>query len=84
MFDAAIICLFILAGAGIGFHIVAFLPTSWTANVDVSGLRWVTLGFGFVFGAALGALVRSGYRRLERTTSARCRVTRSLPARLGW
>ncbi|BAC91027.1 PIN/TRAM domain-containing protein [Gloeobacter violaceus] len=66
MLDVAIVCLFILAGAGIGFNSIAFLPSSWTANADISGVRWVTLGFGFVFGAALGAVVRSAYRRLER------------------
>ncbi len=66
MLDVAIIVLFILAGAGIGFNSITILPASWTETADLSGVRWVTLGFGFVFGAAIGAVVRSAYRRLER------------------
>jgi len=65
MLDAAVIILFILAGAGIGFNSVEILPSSWTGSADLAGVRWVTLGFGIVFGAALGAVVRAAYRRLE-------------------
>ncbi len=66
MLDITVIILFILAGAGIGFNGTGFLPPSWTANVDLGGVRLVTMGFGVVVGAGAGAIVRSAFRRLER------------------
>lgn len=62
MLDVLIVVLFILAGAGIGFNSGTLLSDGALVN---DGVRWVTLGFGVVFGAALGAVVRSAYRRLE-------------------
>lgn len=66
MLDVFIVLLFILAGAGIGFNSVTLLPSSWIASANADGVRWVAFGFGIVLGAALGAVVRASYRRLER------------------
>jgi uncharacterized protein YacL len=67
MLDAIIIISFILAGAGIGFHGIEELPTSALQQVtNEEGLRWVTAGFGAVIGLAVGLVVQTSYRRLER------------------
>jgi uncharacterized protein YacL len=67
MLDAIIIISFILAGAGIGFHGIEELPSSALQQVtNEEGLRWVTAGFGALIGLALGLVVQTSYRRLER------------------
>ncbi len=67
MLDAVIIISFILAGAGIGFHGIEELPTSALQQVtNEEGLRWVTAGFGALIGLAVGLVVQTSYRRLER------------------
>lgn len=67
MLDAIIIISFILAGAGIGFHGIEELPTSALQQVtNEEGLRWVTAGFGALIGLAVGLVVQTSYRRLER------------------
>jgi uncharacterized protein YacL len=74
MLDAIIILSFILAGAGVGFHGIEELPSSALQQVtNEEGLRWVTAGFGALIGFALGLVVQTTYRRLERRF-------RSLPA----
>jgi uncharacterized protein YacL len=67
MLDAIIIISFILAGAGIGFHGIEALPTSALIQVtNEEGLRWVSASFGALIGLAIGLIVQTGYRRLER------------------
>ncbi|MCL6432959.1 MAG: PIN/TRAM domain-containing protein [Leptolyngbyaceae cyanobacterium HOT.MB2.61] len=67
MLDAIIIISFILAGAGIGFHGIEELPTSTLQQVtNEEGLRWVSAGFGAIIGLAIGLVVQTSYRRLER------------------
>lgn len=66
MLDPIIILTFTLVGAGIGFRGVDFLPQSMLTQVDnIEGLRWVTGGFGGVFGIVFGMVAQSAYRRLE-------------------
>jgi uncharacterized protein YacL len=67
MLDAIIIISFILAGAGIGFHGIEELPSSALQQVtNEDGLRWVSAGFGALIGLAIGILIQTAYRRLER------------------
>lgn len=67
MLDAIIIISFILAGAGIGFHGIEELPSSALQQVtNEDGLRWVSAGFGALIGLAIGILIQTTYRRLER------------------
>ncbi|WP_017327868.1 PIN/TRAM domain-containing protein [Synechococcus sp. PCC 7336] len=73
MLDVLLILIFILAGAGVGTYGLDFLPQAVLANANVAGARFVTGGFGALTGLLLGAIVRWGYRRFERTV-------RSLPA----
>jgi uncharacterized protein YacL len=67
MLDAIIITSFIIAGAGIGFFSVDLLPPTVLEQVNnLEGLSSVTGGFGALLGLALGLVVQTGYRRLER------------------
>lgn len=67
MLDAIIIFSFILAGAGIGFFGVELLPGSVLDQVtNLEGLSSVTAGFGALIGMAVGLVMQTGYRRLER------------------
>jgi uncharacterized protein YacL len=67
MLDAIIILSFILAGAGIGFHGIEDLPSNVLSQVtNEYALRWVTAGFGALIGLAVGLVVQTSYRRLER------------------
>jgi uncharacterized protein YacL len=71
MLDAIIIISFIVAGAGIGFHGIEDLPASVLKQVTNEGaLRVVTAGFGALIGLALGLVVQTSYRRLERQVRA--------------
>lgn len=65
MIDAIIIFAFILAGAGIGFHGLDFVPTSAIAHLNVERFRWVTLGVGSFVGLVSGSIVQNTYRRIE-------------------
>ncbi len=65
MIDAVIVITFILAGAGTGFHGVDLLPSPFLAQLNVHGLRWLSLGFGAFVGLLFGLLAQSAYRRLE-------------------
>jgi uncharacterized protein YacL len=67
MLDAIIIISFIIAGGGIGFFSVDFLPTSALDQVsNLEGLSTVTGGFGALMGMALGLVAQTSYRRIER------------------
>lgn len=67
MLDAIIILSFIIAGAGIGFYSVDFLPTNVLDQVtNLEGLSFVTGGFGALLGLAVGLVAQTGYNRLER------------------
>lgn len=67
MLDAIIIISFIIAGAGIGFYSVDFLPSDALEQVtNLEGLSLVTAGFGTLIGLVLGLVAQTGYRRVER------------------
>lgn len=67
MLDAIIIISFIIAGGGIGFFSVDFLPTSALEQVSsLEGLSTVTGGFGALMGLAIGLVAQTSYRRIER------------------
>lgn len=67
MLDALIVFSFILAGAGIGFYSIDLLPDRILAQVtNMEGLGTVTAVFGGLIGTALGLVVQTSYRRLER------------------
>ncbi|HCF27177.1 MAG TPA: hypothetical protein DEV81_08225 [Cyanobacteria bacterium UBA11049] len=71
MIDAIIIFTFILAGAGIGFYSVDFLPSETLAQVtSLEGLSLVTAGFGALIGMAIGLTAQTTYRRVERQVRA--------------
>ncbi|ASC73351.1 putative PIN and TRAM-domain containing protein [Halomicronema hongdechloris C2206] len=56
-----------LAGAGIGFYSVDLLPQRILQQVtNLEGLSSVTAGFGALLGTALGLVVQTSYRRLEK------------------
>jgi uncharacterized protein YacL len=65
MIDAVIIVIFILGGAGTGFHGTDLLPAVLLTKFNLLSLRWLMLGFGSFAGLILGLLVQNGYRRLE-------------------
>ncbi len=70
MIDAIIIISFILAGAGVGYYSVDLLPITVLDQVtSLDGLSFVTAGFGALLGLALGLVVQTSYRRLERQVS---------------
>jgi uncharacterized protein YacL len=67
MLDALIIFSFILAGAGIGFYAPDLLPAESLQQVSsLEGLSSVTAGFGALIGTAVGLLMQTSYRRLEK------------------
>ncbi|MEB3269070.1 MAG: PIN/TRAM domain-containing protein, partial [Leptolyngbya sp.] len=67
MLDALIIFSFILAGAGIGFYAPDLLPAEALKQVSsLEGLSSVTAGFGALIGTALGLVMQTSYRRLEK------------------
>ena len=67
MLDALIVFSFILTGAAVGFFSVDFLPDSALKQVtNIEGLESVTAGFGALVGAAIGLIVQTSYRRVER------------------
>jgi uncharacterized protein YacL len=87
MLDAIIIISFILAGGGIGFNSIEALPqTVLTQVTNESGLQWVTAGFGALIGLAIGLIVQTAYRRIEkqfRTMPADILLSRSVGLILG-
>lgn len=67
MLDAIIIISFIIAGAGIGFYSVDFLPSDALEQVtSLEGLSFVTGGFGALIGLVIGIVAQTAYRRVER------------------
>ena len=82
MIDAIIITLCILAAAGLGFNVVALLPSSVREQIsDVEALRLVSAGFASILGFAIGLSVQTAYRRLEkqvRNTSIETILTRAV------
>ncbi|MBE9062977.1 PIN/TRAM domain-containing protein [cf. Phormidesmis sp. LEGE 11477] len=67
MLDALIVFSFILTGAAVGFFSVDLLPDSALAQVsNIEGLESVTAGFGALVGVAIGLIVQTSYRRIEK------------------
>jgi uncharacterized protein YacL len=71
MLDAIIILSFVIAGAGIGFRGIGDLPPSVLKQVsNEAALEWVTAGFGAMMGLAIGLVVQTSFRRLEKQVKA--------------
>jgi uncharacterized protein YacL len=71
MLDAVIVISFILAGAGIGFYGVDYLPDPVLLQVsNIEGLRFVTAGFTALLFWALGLLAQGYYRRVQKQIRA--------------
>jgi uncharacterized protein YacL len=71
MFDAIVLIVFILAGIGIGYYGIDFLPqTTLSQASNVDGLRWVGAAFGVLLFWALGLLAQATYRRLQQQVQA--------------
>jgi len=71
MLDAVIVISFILAGAGIGFYGVDYLPDPVLLQVsNIQGLRFVTAGFASLLFWALGLLAQGYYRRVQKQIRA--------------
>ncbi|MEO0648009.1 MAG: PIN/TRAM domain-containing protein [Cyanobacteria bacterium J06650_10] len=67
MLDALIVFSFVLTGAAVGFFSIDFLPDSALSQVtNIEGLESVTAGFGALVGVAIGLIVQTTYRRVER------------------
>ncbi|MGF1601344.1 MAG: PIN/TRAM domain-containing protein [Thermosynechococcaceae cyanobacterium] len=67
MLDTTIFLTFILVGAAIGFNGVELLPPHLLSQVaNVTGLRWVSAGFGGLFGLVFGLATQISYRRIVR------------------
>ncbi len=66
MLDAVVILSFILAGLGIGFYGIDFLPVSALQQVNnLEGLRFVSGAFGALIFWAVGLVVQGSYRRIQ-------------------
>lgn len=71
MLDAVIVISFILAGAGIGFYGIDYLPDPVLLQVsNIQGLRFVTAGFTALLFWALGLLAQGYYRRVQKQIRA--------------
>jgi uncharacterized protein YacL len=71
MLDAIIILSFVLAGAGVGFRGIGDLPPAVLKQVsNEAALEWVTAGFGAIIGLAIGLVVQTSFRRLEKKVRA--------------
>ena len=71
MIDTIIILSFMIAGVGVGFFAIDFLPESALAEVtNRGGLSWVIGGFGALMGGILGITFQSFYRRMEERIQA--------------
>jgi len=67
MLDALIVFSFIVAGLGIGFYAPDLLPANALQQVNnLEGLSSVTAGFGALIGTAIGLVMQTSYRRLEK------------------
>lgn len=67
MLDTLIVFSCIVAGAGIGFYAPELLPANTLEQVSsLEGLSSVTSGFGALIGTAIGLVMQTSYRRLER------------------
>jgi uncharacterized protein YacL len=86
MLDVLITLIFLLAGMGLGFYGLDFLPAQEIQGANVGGARFVTSGFGLVIGLAMGLAVRWAYRRFEanvRSLPADALITRSVGLVIG-
>ncbi len=87
MLDAVVILSFILAGVGIGFFGIDFLPVSALKQVNnLEGLRSVSGAFGALIFWGVGLAVQSSYRRIQeqiRTLPADVLLSRSVGLVLG-
>ncbi len=70
MLDFLITFIFILAGAGVGFYGIDYLPEPVLQGANVAGARFVTGGFGVFVGLGLGLGVRWAVRRFESNVRA--------------
>jgi uncharacterized protein YacL len=71
MLDTLVILTFVLAGAGIGFYGIDYLPEAALQQVtNLEGLRLVTAAFGSLLFWALGLIAQGTYRRLQSQVGA--------------
>lgn len=74
MIDSIVIFTFILAGAGLGFYGIDYLPASVLAQAtNVEALRLISGSFGALMFWALGLIAQGMYQRVQRQV-------RSMPA----
>ncbi len=81
MLDALLILIFVVAGAGLGYYSLDYLPREVLQGANIEGARFVTGSFGILLGLILGLGVRWAVRRFEtnvRSLPADILVTRSV------
>lgn len=64
------ILIFALAGSGLGYYGLDFLPAEAVQGANIEGARFVTGGFGLLAGLGLGSLMRWAVRRFEANVRA--------------
>ncbi len=86
MLDFLITLIFIVAGTGLGFYGLDFLPETVLEGANIDGARFVTGGFGVLVGLGVGLGARWAVRRFEaniRALPADVLVTRSVGLVIG-
>ncbi len=65
MLDVLLTLVFVVAGAGLGYYGLNFLPAQVVQGANIEGARFVTGGFGVLIGLVVGLGVRWSVRRFE-------------------